>query len=590
MTGKRHDVAFGTGLALLAAAVAVGLAIQAAAAPLAAGPQDVTPGSPAEESSPGAAPETPDGGNGTASTTGLGDGDDGTGVTLAEGVRTQQRGDVVELTFEFHGRAREARVTLGSVEAVGYEVRFGIRDGDGDGEVVVRWNTATSDAPDAGLAVQHEGSGWDEDAFTRGPRVIEGTSDPVEPATYPVSVVRSDTGTETDLGTVSLEERSATDLTVHAAPASVPTFETVSAVEQAAATAGADATVAVGERASDWVILRLDASGLSGQVDAAADLDGAVDGLTLAVEEADATVGPNEAPVRMRLDGNATLLSDGPHDRYYLAFRASELIEAGAEVGDRFTATFAADERNAVTGTNETLSTTFSLVDGRASVDLEAGELLAGATEEARVTGTTTWAPGTELLVQLHGSGGPGNATTFTDRAHAVVARDGTWTATFDLSDGVAGQAVDAMVFHGNSSVMLADAPGELGRLRASVEFDSQVAADDGTLVVVDSVTLERGGFVAVHDGGPGGQVIGVSDYLEPGTHEDVRIRLDVNATVTNRTRLAAVAHADADGNRQFGFVVTDGEVDRPYTDHSFPVAAVATVYAEAQLESEEQQ
>lgn len=583
MTGNRDETAFGTGLALLALAVAVGLVVQSAAAgAVAPADQDPTPDPPADDSSrqPGSDEETPDEEN---ATTGIGSGGGGTSATLARSVHTQQRGDVVQLKLEFSGRARQARVTLGSAAKVGYEVRFRVRDGDRDGEVVVYWNTATSHAPDAGLSV--DGSGGDE--FSSGPTVVEGTDEPVEPAEYPVSVVVHATDTETDLGRVVVKERAAHDLTVHSAPASVQAFESVREVERAAAGRSGVDEIAVSERASDWVVVRLDASGLSGQAEAA--LDGDVDGLRLTVEESSATVGPNEQPIRMPLDANVSLFANVPRDRYYLVFRASELLDAGAEVGDEFTVTFAADERNAVTETNETLTTTFTVVEGRASVDLEADELLASATRTAEVTGTTSWAPGTRLLVHLHSSGGPGNATAFTAEAEAVVAADGSWTARVDLSEAVAGQSVDVRVFHRNTSVLQVDAEGELGQLEASVGFANQVADDGGTLVVVDSVSLERGGFVTIRKNGPRGPVIGVSDYLGPGTHENVPVRLDVNETVTNETRLAAVAHVDTDGNRQFGYVVTDGAVDGPYTDYGFPVAAVATVYAEAPLDSEEQ-
>lgn len=560
-----------TGPVAIAVAIAVALAVQPAAA---AASSVATAGQPAVS---GPTPSPAD----------VGPGDDDTGVTLEESVLVQQRGDVVELTFEFHGRAREARVRLGSADRVGFEARFAIRDGDGDGTVVVRWNTAASDEAGGGLSIEG-GSGWGGDGFVRGPRVVEAVPEPVEPAEYPVSVVWSATGTETDLGRVVVEERSTHRLTVHSVPARLRDAEDVDPADYVPLPP--DDTVAVGDHARDLVVLRLDASGLAGQIEDAADFDGGVDGLALTVEEADATVEPNEDPVRLRLAGNATLLAAGARDRYYLVFSAEALLAAGAEVGDRFVATFSADETNPATASNESVTATFELVDGRASVDLTAGELLAGPTEGARITGTSTWAPGTELLVQVYVAGVPGNGSSFVGQSEVVVEPDGTWTATFDLSGQVPGQEADVAVFQRNTEVLLADASGELGNLSASVRFDSQVVQDDGTLVVVESVTLAQGGFVAIHEGGPTGPVVGTSDYLAAGSHGDVRIRLDANATVENETTLHAVAHLDADGNRQFGYVVTGGAVDGPYVADGSPVAARAVVFVESPLQSDAQQ
>lgn len=501
------------------------------------------------------------------------------GVTLVEAVQTQQRGDVVALTFRFSDGVTEANVTLGSSETVNFEVRFSIRDGDGDDEVVVLWNTARSDAvPDAGLSVENDHSGWERDSFSQDPRIVDGVSEPVEPAEYPVSVVRVDEGVPTDEGTIFLEEPTASDLTVHTAPASITSFVSPDDVESAASNAAVGDTVAVGDHTSDWLVLRLSASGLEGSTAAAADFDDDSDHVRLTITEAEENVGPNGDPLEMRLDGNATLIADGQKDTYYLAFRASTLLKVGAVVGDRFTATYTVDGASNVTESGATLSTSFTLVEGRASVDLQDGEFLTGATERSRVTGTTTWAPGTDLFVHLRTTGNTGNATPFSTSTGGVVAPDGTWDATFDLSEQSEGQPVRTMVIHENTSARLSSVPGTLGQLDASVAFRTQPAQDAGTLVVVDSVALERGGFVAIHQGDPTGPVVGTSSYLEAGSHSDVRIRMDAGSTISSKSTLVAVAHQDTDDDRVFGFVASDGAVDGPYTDDGEPVGSPAII------------
>jgi hypothetical protein len=125
----------------------------------------------------------------------------------------------------------------------------------------------------------------------------------------------------------------------------------------------------------------------------------------------------------------------------------------------------------------------------------------------------------------------------------------------------------------------------------ADVTFENQTT--DGTTVVVDSVTMSEGGFVAIHDsslfdGNVIGSVIGVSDYLEPGTHEDVEVTLydvpgadfDVDRLPADET-LVAMPHLDTDGDEQYGFVATGGEVDGPYTEDGNAVIDTAEVTVE---------
>ena len=125
----------------------------------------------------------------------------------------------------------------------------------------------------------------------------------------------------------------------------------------------------------------------------------------------------------------------------------------------------------------------------------------------------------------------------------------------------------------------------------ADVTFGDQTS--DGTTVVVDSVTMSEGGFVAIHnsslfESNVIGSVIGVSDYLAPGTHEDVEVTLyDVPGASFNveslpaDEELVAMPHLDTDGNEDYGFVATGGEVDGPYTEDGSPVIDTAQITLE---------
>lgn len=94
----------------------------------------------------------------------------------------------------------------------------------------------------------------------------------------------------------------------------------------------------------------------------------------------------------------------------------------------------------------------------------------------------------------------------------------------------------------------------------ASVTFENQTS--NGTAVLVQRVRLNDGGFVEVTNAN--GFSIGNSTYLEPGTHENVTVRLD-DPIATNQT-LTAFALRDVNDNQQFDGVGTGNESEQPYT------------------------
>ncbi|ESP89194.1 DUF7282 domain-containing protein, partial [Candidatus Halobonum tyrrellensis] len=124
----------------------------------------------------------------------------------------------------------------------------------------------------------------------------------------------------------------------------------------------------------------------------------------------------------------------------------------------------------------------------------------------------------------------------------------------------------------------------------ANVTFENQ--SSNGTTVVVDSVTMSEGGFVAIHDsslleGNALGSVVGVSAYLSAGTHENVEVTLyegvaganfSDDASLEANETLIAMPHLDSNDNSTYDFVATGGTADGPYTDESGAVVDSASV------------
>ncbi|MDS0475085.1 hypothetical protein [Natrinema sp. 1APR25-10V2] len=117
----------------------------------------------------------------------------------------------------------------------------------------------------------------------------------------------------------------------------------------------------------------------------------------------------------------------------------------------------------------------------------------------------------------------------------------------------------------------------------AYVTFDDQTT--EGETVVVANATLASGGFVTIHDssllvGNVIGSVIGTSEYLEAGTHEDIEITLD--EPLEEDETLIAMPHRDTNQNETYDFVETEGQADGPYlTSDGEPVTDQAVVTVE---------
>jgi hypothetical protein len=136
-----------------------------------------------------------------------------------------------------------------------------------------------------------------------------------------------------------------------------------------------------------------------------------------------------------------------------------------------------------------------------------------------------------------------------------------------------------------NDGPFVYDGGAVLSPAKVSVNSVTQISdqQSDGETVVVDSVTLANGGFVTIHDGTLAdgevfGSVRGTSEYLPPGTHENVEVTLD--SELSGETTVFAMAHKDTDGDESYSFVSSEGAADGPYVAASAPVMSSASIDA----------
>ena len=104
----------------------------------------------------------------------------------------------------------------------------------------------------------------------------------------------------------------------------------------------------------------------------------------------------------------------------------------------------------------------------------------------------------------------------------------------------------------------------------ANIQFTDQ--RGNGSVVAIESVILPQGGFVAVHNesylrpwGDPTETVLGHSQYLPAGAHQNVSVEL-TSGSATQGGSLVAVPSRDTNANQDYDYVETDGFRDVSYT------------------------
>jgi flagellar protein FlaJ len=94
----------------------------------------------------------------------------------------------------------------------------------------------------------------------------------------------------------------------------------------------------------------------------------------------------------------------------------------------------------------------------------------------------------------------------------------------------------------------------------ASVTVDAPTANQE--TITVDSVSLSDGGYVVIYQQEVGGDVVGQSAYLGPGTHKDVEIAVD--GSLERGRSIVVVPHMDTDDDQTLSYDA-GFERDRPY-------------------------
>jgi PGF-CTERM protein/surface glycoprotein (TIGR04207 family) len=410
---------------------------------------------------------------------------------------TEHRGDVVPIDVALNN-------TTTAYVSIAHEGEYGalveVVDGDEDGHVGLVVNTHYARVNDvtAGIDLTEESeAAGDEYTVVSVSKSTDAASTPLPTGTYDVAVgVELDgdaLAEEQDTMEVTLEEGSLDGMRIWTAPYSRLAFDTREQFFEESGITDLKSSVTETEYVAkgDYAVVQLDVSGVYGQVNYRHDLTGVDEvgepsGIELRIEEVNPSATSDEVR-RVDLTSRQNVLAvDAANDTMYLVVNTqSDTFEPDTV----YRATFELDERNTLMTDSDademeskTVSETFAIVEPRATVETD-GKF--SRTANTTLRGTTSVAPGNDLTVELNGS-----ADAFPMTETVSVSDDGTFSATFDLTDVAIGANVTATVQWGDD--VIGDTSGVVvQQIDDDVSTETSESTDDSTTETPSESTTE---------------------------------------------------------------------------------------------------
>ncbi|NLV12073.1 DUF7282 domain-containing protein [Haloarcula argentinensis] len=544
-------------------------------------------------------------------------------------------GDAPNITVQVDN-TEDAILSVGSTNDDNYAIIAEVNDDDGDGEVTVQFNSYTAGTSSANSNEDYDFSedgstsatvlsvyGDDdievleeEGSFNRLDDVDDDdaeevtlTTDTLEPGSYSINVTAGTNQENIDspdsVGTLRLNENSVESVQSWAAPSDADIDdEDIDIYDRIGVNLTQSDNIAI----EDLAVHQIKASGIEGALEYeqedgdasgvtsafsdAVDTDGDTSngvgdaGLTLYVNRSDVGANADPDPVDFEeSEGALTVVEDADNNTYFVALDTGDVtFESGDQLTDeedtRINATFSVKE-GALSEDDTSATSIYQTSERDATLNLDDDEFVTvSAAAGQEVTGTTNVAPGSELEVEMESEN---EANPFVERPEATVGPNGTYVATEDFSDYSAGTNFTVQTLDVDGDEDFSDE--EDGRIveadTATVSISDQES--DGSEVVVDSAQLSEGGFIAIHEGSASDDVVGNSEYLGAGSHDDITITLD--EPMDEDFTAVAMPHLDTNGNEEYDFPGDDG----PYTQNGSAVTDSANVtIVEEQTETPE--
>ncbi|MDQ2072686.1 DUF7282 domain-containing protein [Haloarcula sp. NS06] len=515
-------------------------------------------------------------------------------ASFESSVVNDERGDVVNITYQLDN-TDEAVIFVGDDDDDNYAVSGTIEDDDGDGEVTVSFNSYL--AGTSGIS----GISASEILYVDGDDEITGVDEygsfnrsnlddeTIEASSYNLNVTAgtSQSKSADAVGTLRLSERSTESMRSWVAPQDAELDDDDIDIRDRI---GQNLTQSNNIADGDIVVHQIVASGVEGplayeeEVNSASSTTQAFlqsttggagnnDVFNLSVNRTNVGANADEDPLDLN-STNVVVVDDPDNNTYFVAVKTQQAnYSSGKQIrnkddDDKITANFTVSQDTGLSEDNDGIEDGYSIVDRDATLNTANGLVQVQAAADQQVTGTTSVAPGSELEVEVESES---DSNPFLDRPEATVATDGTFSATVDFSDYSAGTNFTAQTLDVDGDNLGDEEDGQITDADTSTVSISDQESD-GSEVVVDSAQLSAGGFIAIHAGNASGDVVGNSEYLEAGSHEDIPITLD--EPMDEDFTAVAMPHLDTNGNEAYDFPDADG----PYTANGSAVTDSANV------------
>jgi surface glycoprotein (TIGR04207 family)/PGF-CTERM protein len=346
-------------------------------------------------------------------------------------------GGVAEIEISLTGAATGGTIVIGDEAEAGYQANVTFED-DGDGEVVLEFNTYAAGNDSYGVAVTAQG---DDTATVEDQTQI---SQMLAQGDYTLTVSTAETASGTvdspqDFGTVILNPRSTDSMQLWTAPEGT-SFDTnddgaTTADDVAALVEDGTLTQTEAVTSGDFLVHQVSASGLEGVVKSEGSLAAAIENGSVSLSITQTNPIQNQDP--KEIDVSESSLTYVEADGVYYIVANTENLETEMDsksvaAGDEYEAVFTVEDdrllRSGSADAHQSVSATFTVEAEATSLDSEPVEVEAAAGQT--ISGTTNLAPGTELTLRVRSvDTQPGFYTTET----ATVQADGTFSATFDV-------------------------------------------------------------------------------------------------------------------------------------------------------------
>jgi hypothetical protein len=329
-------------------------------------------------------------------------------VSADTGTAVEQEGDIATFTITHHGDS-QAKVQVGTRETR-YMVNMTVRAGYDD-RMKIRMNTHKAGGWTGASASEVFSASGGE--ITNIERATETLSGPIEPGAYRIYTY---TGGELDgIGVLSLQERATNNATVLTAPKTAE-LDTLDKLKKHSVESDEVAN-------GDYLITKINASGLSGYISDLSDLNQETEGVSLSIY----TEEPNVGIDSVEPDSGEFYRSG---DEMYLGFDTSDL---DVDPGTTYRIDFEIDgDQNPYVSKGETEALTQEVQIEERTINFNEDPIVVDATNNQRIPLSSTVAPGTKFSFELLSESVD---NPFVKHGSATVSENGTLAPKFNFND-----------------------------------------------------------------------------------------------------------------------------------------------------------